>query len=106
MPDDSKQAPQSVEPAEPKTVNHESGDRSLTEKVPEESKVAAPEEEPVKDAVEEKPESTTQQYEKGLEKSRSSLGAKLNALLATFRHVDEPFFDDLEDLLIESDVGF
>lgn len=106
MPDDSKQAPQSVEPAEPKTVNHESGDRSLTEKVPEESKVAAPEEEPVKDAVEEKPESTTQQYEKGLEKSRSSFGAKLNALLANFRHVDESFFDDLEDMLIESDVGF
>ncbi len=82
------------------------GIESLTEQVPEESKVAAPEEEPVKDAVEEKPESTTQQYEKGLEKSRSSFGAKLNALLANFRHVDESFFDDLEDMLIESDVGF
>jgi fused signal recognition particle receptor len=27
-------------------------------------------------------------------------------LLANFRHVDESFFDDLEDMLIESDVGF
>ncbi|GAD15765.1 signal recognition particle-docking protein FtsY [Lentilactobacillus otakiensis DSM 19908 = JCM 15040] len=51
-------------------------------------------------------ESTTVQYEKGLEKSRSSFGEKLNALLANFRHVDESFFDNLEDMLIESDVGF
>lgn len=49
---------------------------------------------------------STQSYERGLEKSRSSFGAKLNALLANFRHVDESFFDDLEDMLIESDVGF
>lgn len=48
----------------------------------------------------------TKSYEKGLAKSRSSFGAKLNALLANFRHVDESFFDDLEDMLIESDVGF
>ncbi|MCT3398282.1 signal recognition particle-docking protein FtsY [Lentilactobacillus hilgardii] len=48
----------------------------------------------------------TQSYEKGLAKSRSSFGQKLNALLANFRHVDESFFDDLEDMLIESDVGF
>lgn len=49
---------------------------------------------------------TTTSYEKGLAKSRSSFGQKLNALLANFRHVDEGFFDDLEDMLIESDVGF
>ncbi|PAK87487.1 signal recognition particle-docking protein FtsY [Lentilactobacillus parakefiri] len=51
-------------------------------------------------------DSNTEKYEKGLEKSRSSFGQKLNALLANFRHVDESFFDDLEDMLIESDVGF
>lgn len=45
-------------------------------------------------------------YEKGLEKSSSSLGAKLNAFFANFRSVDEDFFDDLEEILIESDVGF
>lgn len=54
----------------------------------------------------ETPAETTQSYEKGLAKSRSSFGQKLNALLANFRHVDESFFDDLEDMLIESDVGF
>lgn len=45
-------------------------------------------------------------YEKGLAKSRSGFGARLNKFLANFRHVDEDFFEDLEDLLIESDVGF
>ena len=45
-------------------------------------------------------------YEKGLEKTNHSFGARLNAFFAKFRTVDENFFDDLEDLLIESDVGF
>lgn len=45
-------------------------------------------------------------YDEGLEKSRSSFGKKLNALFANFRTVDEDFFDDLEEMLIESDVGF
>lgn len=45
-------------------------------------------------------------YDEGLEKSRSSFGEKLNALFANFRTVDEDFFDDLEEMLIESDVGF
>ena len=41
-----------------------------------------------------------------MQQSSSSLGAKLNAFFANFRSVDEDFFDDLEELLIESDVGF
>ena len=45
-------------------------------------------------------------YDEGLEKSRSSFGEKLNALFANFRTVDEDFFEDLEEMLIESDVGF
>ncbi|GLB46823.1 hypothetical protein WR164_08020 [Philodulcilactobacillus myokoensis] len=44
-------------------------------------------------------------YEHGLAKSRSSFGQKLNALFAHFRSVNDEFFDDLEDTLIESDVG-
>ncbi|WP_283583501.1 signal recognition particle-docking protein FtsY [Limosilactobacillus difficilis] len=44
-------------------------------------------------------------YDNGLAKSRHGFGARLNRFLANFRHVDEDFFDDLEDLLIESDVG-
>lgn len=45
-------------------------------------------------------------YEKGLQKTNQGFGAKLNAFFAKFRTVDEDFFDELEDLLIESDVGF
>ncbi|GAA3192861.1 signal recognition particle-docking protein FtsY [Lentilactobacillus kefiri] len=73
-----------------------------------ETKATEAETEPADETTQaaENDESTTQQYEKGLEKSRSSFGEKLNALLANFRHVDETFFDNLEDMLIESDVGF
>lgn len=96
------------------------------ETVEEESTEAAEEEftketEAAKEAVEEKPEAeeettepaeesteekNTELYEKGLEKSNKGFGARLNAFLAKFRTVDEDFFDDLEELLIESDVGY
>lgn len=55
---------------------------------------------------EEPTESQEQLYEKGLEKTNKGFGARLNAFFAKFRTVDEDFFDDLEDLLIESDVGY
>ncbi|MCC5890946.1 MAG: signal recognition particle receptor subunit alpha, partial [Alkalibacterium sp.] len=48
----------------------------------------------------------TDEYEKGLKKSRLSFTRRLNELLANFRYEDEEFFEELEDLLIESDVGF
>ena len=57
-----------------------------------------------KDVLEEKTEE--ERYDKGLAKSRKGFGAKINALLANFRHVDEDFFDDLEETLIEADVGY
>ncbi|UPT01088.1 signal recognition particle-docking protein FtsY [Lactobacillus delbrueckii subsp. bulgaricus] len=70
-----------------------------------EEKTEAEEEttEPAEESTEEK---TTELYEKGLEKSNKGFGARLNAFLAKFRTVDEDFFDDLEELLIESDVGY
>ena len=49
---------------------------------------------------------TEEKYDRGLAKSRTGFGARLNRFLANFRHVDEDFFDDLEDMLIESDVGY
>ncbi|KRM88235.1 signal recognition particle-docking protein FtsY [Lacticaseibacillus thailandensis] len=48
----------------------------------------------------------TAKYDEALTKSRQSFGDRLNALFANFRTVDEDFFDDLEDTLIEADVGF
>lgn len=50
--------------------------------------------------------SSEEKYDAGLEKSRNGFGARLNKFLANFRHVDEDFFEDLEDLMIESDVGY
>lgn len=52
------------------------------------------------------PDSQTELYEKGLEKTNQGFGARLNKFFAQFRTVDEDFFDDLEELLIESDVGY
>lgn len=62
---------------------------------------------PVEANANETTESTTEtaKYDRGLKKSRTGFGARLNRFLANFRHVDEDFFEDLEDLLIGSDVG-
>lgn len=53
----------------------------------------------------ESPETTADKYHRTLKKTRTGFGAKLNAFLANFRTVDEDFFEDLEELLILSDVG-
>ena len=55
---------------------------------------------------EDETDQAAQKYDRGLAKSRTGFGARLNRFLANFRHVDEDFFDDLEDMLIESDVGY
>ncbi len=59
------------------------------------------------ETVEETDTATTEEkYDQGLKKSRSGFGERLNRFLARFRSVDEDFFDDLEELMIESDVGY
>lgn len=45
-------------------------------------------------------------FKQGLEKSRENFQNKLNDLLATYRKVDEDFFEALEEMLIQADVGF
>lgn len=47
-----------------------------------------------------------ERYDRGLERSRKSFGQKLSALFTNFSGVDEDFYDDLEETLIEADVGF
>ncbi|MGM0218847.1 signal recognition particle-docking protein FtsY [Enterococcus sp. AZ126] len=57
--------------------------------------------------IEEQEEIIVQEkYEKGLEKTRKTFGARLNELFANFRSVDEDFFEELEETLIGADVGF
>lgn len=64
------------------------------------------EQQPSSEPEEDQKAETVKKYDRGLEKSRTGFGARLNKFLANFRHVDEDFFDDLEDMLIESDVGY
>lgn len=45
-------------------------------------------------------------FREGLEKSRANFQAQLNNLLAHYRKVDEDFFEALEEMLIQADVGF
>ncbi|MDO4679654.1 MAG: signal recognition particle-docking protein FtsY [Aerococcus sp.] len=54
----------------------------------------------------EKEKIVLEKYDQGVEKTRLSFSERLNELFAGFREVDEEFFDDLEETLITSDVGF
>ncbi|MDN6760265.1 MAG: signal recognition particle-docking protein FtsY, partial [Lactobacillus sp.] len=73
---------------------------------PEPQESETTEEEETEEVEEDEDLSQEELYEKGLEKTNKGFGARLNAFFAKFRTVDEDFFDDLEDLLIESDVGY
>ena len=50
-------------------------------------------------------ETEQEKYDRSLKKTRTGFGARLNAFFANFRSVDEDFFEELEELLIMSDVG-
>ncbi|MBK3494418.1 signal recognition particle-docking protein FtsY [Viridibacillus sp. YIM B01967] len=50
--------------------------------------------------------SITEKFKAGLEKTRDSFTSKVNDLVARYRTVDEDFFEELEDLLLQADVGF
>lgn len=86
----------------------------VIETVQEEEEVPAAELTPA--AVEEEPEeeeekkpsawSITQKFKLGLAKTRDSFTSKVNDLVARYRKVDEDFFEELEDLLLQADVGF
>ncbi|MGO3548277.1 MAG: signal recognition particle receptor subunit alpha, partial [Paucilactobacillus nenjiangensis] len=79
-------------------------DSTETSDEPEEPVADEPEDSVTEEpAVAEHEEAT---YEKGLEKTRSTFGSRLNEFLANFRSVDEDFFEELEETLIKSDVGF
>ena len=50
-------------------------------------------------------ETEEEKYNRSLKKTRIGFSARLNAFLANFRRVDEDFFEELEEMLILSDVG-
>ncbi|MCL7746437.1 MULTISPECIES: signal recognition particle-docking protein FtsY [Halalkalibacter] len=47
----------------------------------------------------------TDKFKEGLEKTRDSFVGRMNELVYKYRKVDEDFFEELEELLISSDVG-
>lgn len=61
-----------------------------------------------KKKVEEAPkeeEASLQTYQKGLEKSRKNFASRLDELSRRYSKVNQEYFDELEQILIESDVG-
>ena len=70
-----------------------------------EEKTVEEAEEPIQDEVEPQQETIQEKYDRSLKKTRTGFGARLNAFFANFRSVDEEFFEELEELLIMSDVG-
>jgi fused signal recognition particle receptor len=50
-------------------------------------------------------ETVTEKFKDGLSKTRNSFTSKVNDLVARFREVDEEFFEELEELLLQADVG-
>ena len=52
-----------------------------------------------------KKESKNQKYVAGLDKSRKNFTSKLKALSSRFNKVNDEYFEELEEILIEADVG-
>ncbi|MEJ9279955.1 signal recognition particle-docking protein FtsY [Ureibacillus thermosphaericus] len=50
--------------------------------------------------------SITQKFKIGLAKTRDTFTSKVNDLIARYRKVDEEFFEELEEILLQADVGF
>lgn len=87
-----EELPNSEEVLEEKDTEHEEAVEENN------SEVLEPERSQLEETVQEK-------YDRSLKKTRTGFGARLNAFFANFRSVDEEFFEELEELLIMSDVG-
>ena len=87
-----EELPNSEEVSEEENIEHEEAVEENS------SEVLEPETPQVEETVQEK-------YDRSLKKTRTGFGARLNAFFANFRSVDEEFFEELEELLIMSDVG-
>lgn len=111
-----KKTEETVEPVEELETLESVQEEGTTETTPERiEEVSEPAKEAIEalEVVEEAPfveavetvESQQEKYDRTLQKTRKGFGARLNEFFATFRTVDEDFFEELEELLILSDVG-
>ena len=89
-------------------TSNDSGEEEIVQPQSNEAETEFFEEEETNQAIEETPqvqETEQEKYDRSLKKTRTGFGARLNAFFANFRSVDEDFFEELEELLIMSDVG-
>jgi fused signal recognition particle receptor len=60
----------------------------------------------LKEKITKQTEAVTEKFKDGLSKTRNNFSGKVNDLVARYRKVDEDFFEELEEILIQADVGF
>lgn len=60
----------------------------------------------LKEKITQQTDSVTEKFKDGLSKTRDNFSGKVNDLVARYRKVDEDFFEELEEILIQADVGF
>ena len=100
IPESSEEGTEVLEVESP--VEEATSESEISEEVEEESLEEEPASEP---EIAEPTETVQEKYNRSLKKTRTGFGAALNAFFANFRSVDEDFFEELEELLIMSDVG-
>ncbi|WP_408010958.1 signal recognition particle-docking protein FtsY [Pseudalkalibacillus sp. A8] len=59
----------------------------------------------LKDKLTTQSDTVTEKFKDGLTKTRTSFSTRINDLVKNYRKVDEEFFEELEEILIEADVG-
>lgn len=60
----------------------------------------------LKEKITKQTDAVTEKFKEGLTKTRDNFSGKVNDLVARYRKVDEEFFEELEEILIQADVGF
>lgn len=60
----------------------------------------------LKEKITKQTDAVTEKFKEGLTKTRDNFSGKVNDLIARYRKVDEDFFEELEEILIQADVGF
>ena len=100
IPESSEEGTEVLEVESP--VEEATSESEISEEIEEESLVEETTSEP---EIAEPTETVQEKYNRSLKKTRTGFGAALNAFFANFRSVDEDFFEELEELLIMSDVG-
>lgn len=60
----------------------------------------------LKEKIAKQTDVVTEKFKEGLTKTRDTFSNRVNDLVARYRKVDEEFFEELEEILIQADVGF